>query len=136
MSAMSSASLFDFISENLDLIIEDWAAFAVEIFAPHEIDIVEARDHARGILIDIATDIGRPQTPLEQAEKSKGRAPDAPDRKSAAAQHGAGRFFSGLKLNAQVSEFRALRASVLRLWGQANPQLPPSALQDLTSSPP
>lgn len=128
---MSRTSLANFILENLDPILEEWEAFAADVFARHELDAVEARDHARGILVEIATDIGRPQTSLQQAEKSKGHAPATGGLPSDAAQHGADRFFSGFSVTEQVSEFRALRASVLRLWYEANPEMAPSAMIDV-----
>ena len=128
---MSSTRLADFILSNIEPILEKWELFASDIFARHDLDTVEACDHARGVLIEIAADIGRPQTALQQAEKSKGHAPNTHEMKSEAAQHGADRFFSGFSVTEEVSEFRALRASVLRLWSVSNPELPPGAMDEV-----
>jgi signal transduction histidine kinase len=80
------------------------------------------RDHAPNILEAVAKDINTAQTREEQAEKSKGRAPrvlDAPE--TAAETHAVLRARSGFNIVQLVAEYRALRASVLRLWIDANP---------------
>ena len=128
---MPATSLTEFILANIEPILEEWELFAANIFLTHQLDATEARDHAGGILIAMATDIGRAQTPEAQAEKSKGRAPATEELPSEAAQHGAARFLSGFSVTEQVSEFRFLRASVLRLWREATPELPPGAMQDV-----
>jgi signal transduction histidine kinase len=74
------------------------------------------RDHVLQILEAIARDLDTPQTREEQSEKSKGRAPQvsgAPD--TAAQTHAVLRAQSGFNINQLVAEYRALRASVLRL---------------------
>lgn len=128
---MSPTSLSDFIFLNIEPILKEWEIFAVDIFSAHQLDLTQARDHARGILIAIATDIERTQTPQAQSDKSKGHAPATDAMQSEAAQHGAARFSLGFSVTEEVSEFRALRASVLRLWSQANPDPPPGALDAL-----
>jgi signal transduction histidine kinase len=57
-----------------------------------------------------------PATPLAQSNKSKGLAPPLSARETAAATHGALRHLSGFDLNQLGAEYRALRASVIRLW--------------------
>jgi signal transduction histidine kinase len=74
------------------------------------------RDHATQILMAIAEDIESNQTDLEQAYKSKGFVPIAPATRTAAMTHGALRYLAGFDLRQLAAEFRALRASVLRLW--------------------
>lgn len=121
--------LSEFISTQIEPILVEWEAFAKSILPARKIDAATARDHAKGILLAIATDIDRPQTPLEQAEKSKGHGPpSAAD--SQAGLHGTSRMSLGFNLVEEVSEFRALRASVLRLWSNANPLGPPSASEE------
>ena len=62
----------------------------------------------------------RPQNRSEQSEKAKGNAPEPQGASDTAAEeHGAGRAESGFTVEQMVSEFRALRASVLRLWIEA-----------------
>jgi signal transduction histidine kinase len=74
------------------------------------------RDHATQILLAIAADIESDQTDLEQAYKSKGFVPIAEATRTAAMTHGALRYLAGFDLRQLAAEFRALRASVLRLW--------------------
>src|SRR5687768_1082827 len=76
------------------------------------------RDHARQILQAIALDIEESQTDEAQAYKSKGYVRMAEATRTAAQTHGALRYLSGFDLRQLVAEFRALRASVLRLWLQ------------------
>src|SRR6185436_10246127 len=79
------------------------------------------RDHAQQILEAIAKDLKTPQTQQAQADKSKGRAfklSGAPE--TAAETHAILRAKSGFDINQLVGEYRALRASVLRLWTDAS----------------
>jgi signal transduction histidine kinase len=82
-------------------------------------NVVALRDHAKAMLDVIAHDLEEPQTAREQEAKAKG-ASDADERtvRTAATAHGSGRAQSGFTVNQMVAEFRALRASVLRLWGR------------------
>src|SRR5688500_5452091 len=79
-------------------------------------DSVALRDHAKQILQAIAKDIVTPQSPREQAEKSTDDTSDDLTVQTAAASHGTLRHTSGFDLRQLVAEYRALRASVLRLW--------------------
>jgi signal transduction histidine kinase len=67
----------------------------------------------------IIADLKTPQSNAERADKGRGRS-DAPPAKgggrTAAQSHGAGRARSGFDVQQMVSEYRALRASVLDLW--------------------
>ena len=110
----------------------DWEAFA-RTCAPASggMDIAALRDHASEMLSVIAEDLKTPQGSHEQAEKSKGKAPDDPD-KTAAERHGADRAESGFTTEQMVSEYRALRASVIRLWTKAQGELKPADIEDLT----
>ena len=106
-----------FITENLEEILVEWEAFASSLLAPGEMMTSRAlRDHASQILLAIAEDIESSQTELEQAYKSKGFVRIAEAARTAAMTHGALRHLSGFDLRQLAAEFRALRASVLRLW--------------------
>jgi signal transduction histidine kinase len=107
----------DFIRQNTELILGEWETFARGLATGTEMDIVALRDHAKAMLATIADDLDRPQSGSEQAEKSKGHS-DSPedDSPTAAQSHGAGRAESGFSIEEMVSEFRALRASVIRSW--------------------
>lgn len=125
--------LADFISSNTELILAEWVAFA-ESCAPAAMtmDVTALRDHAQAMLKDIVLDLRTPQTDAEQAEKSKGQAEPGPDDADTAAEvHGAGRAESGFTVGEMVSEYRALRASVIRLWTQASGSLTGDDLGDL-----
>ena len=106
-----------FIIENLEELLVEWEAFALSLLSQgQEMTSLALRDHATQIQIAIAEDIESNQTDLEQAYKSKGFVPIAEATKTAAMTHGALRYLAGFDLRQLAAEFRALRASVLRLW--------------------
>ncbi len=109
--------LASFITENLEEILVEWEAFASSLLAPGQVmTSLALRDHASQILLAIAEDIESSQTDLEQAYKSKGCVQIAEATRTAAMTHGALRHLAGFDLRQLAAEFRALRASVLRLW--------------------
>lgn len=124
--------LSTFIRENIEPILVEWEAFARTLPRGEDMDIKALRDHAGDMLRVIAADLDRPQTAQEQREKSKGE-PDAEagSVSTAAQQHGAGRAESGFTLGQMVAEFRALRASVLRLWTQRHEDTATTDLQEM-----
>lgn len=108
-----------FIRDNSEEILAEWENFARALPMGADMDIAALRDHAKEMLDVIVADLDRPQTREEQHDKSLGRrdAADGSDALlTAAQQHGAGRAGSGFSVAHMVSEFRALRASVLALW--------------------
>jgi len=106
-----------FIRENLEEILAEWEAFAETILAPGQVmSSLALRDHASEILLAIASDIDSEQSDLEQSYKSKGFVQIAEATRTAAMTHGALRHLAGFDLRQLAAEFRALRASVLRLW--------------------
>ncbi|MEA3193454.1 MAG: hypothetical protein QOD26_1787 [Betaproteobacteria bacterium] len=109
--------LAQFITENIEPILVEWEAFAASLNAGGQpMSSLALRDHATQILLAIAEDIESNQSDLEQAYKSKGFVPIAEATRTAAMTHGALRYLSGFDLRQLAAEFRALRASVLRLW--------------------
>jgi signal transduction histidine kinase len=115
--------LAEFISDNTEAILAEWEVFATTLL-PGAADMTSLalRDHAPQILAALANDITTAQTREQQAEKSKGRAPILAGAPETAAQtHAVLRARSGFDIIQLVSEYRALRASVLRLWIDANP---------------
>ena len=109
--------LSTFITENLEALLVEWEAFALSLLAPGQtMTRLALRDHATQILKAIAEDIESNQSDLEQAYKSKGFVPIAEATRTAAMTHGALRYLAGFDLRQLAAEFRALRASVLRLW--------------------
>jgi signal transduction histidine kinase len=107
--------LSEFINKYLDDIIVEWEAFAKTLLPAAEgMSQTDLRDHAKQILVAVAKDMDTNQTPAEQQEKSKGLKTVAND--SAASIHGTLRQVSGFTLLQLTAEYRALRATVLRLW--------------------
>jgi signal transduction histidine kinase len=110
-------ALSRFITENMEAIVKEWQTFATTMEpAASTMSALALRDHAKQILLAIAKDIDSSQTAAAQADKSKGLAPVRSTRETAAAAHGALRLLSGFDLNQLGAEYRALRASVIRLW--------------------
>src|SRR5512140_2623581 len=126
--------LSDFILANREPILAEWQTFALSCApASGSMDVAALRDHADAMLLVMAADLATPQGRLEQSEKSKGHAlADDPQAVTAAEQHGAGRAESGFTVEQMVAEYRALRASVIRLWTRAKGELVPADVEDLT----
>lgn len=127
--------LADFIEANCDPILAEWVEFAKTCGpAARKMDRVALGDHALEMLQNIILDLHTPQTDAEQEGKSKGNA-DAEDNgeepDTPAEVHGAGRAGSGFTVGEMAAEYRALRASVIRLWTQANGTLTGADLDDL-----
>jgi signal transduction histidine kinase len=122
-----------FIIENMDAIVREWQTFATTLEpAASTMSDLALRDHAKAILTAIAKDLETSQTALAQSDKSKGLALPLSARETAAATHGALRHVSGFDLNQLGAEYRALRASVIRLWTLSNPAMVESAaLEDM-----
>ena len=117
--------LADFILAHVEPILIEWEAFARGIAAGAAMDELALRDHAAAILTATAADMRSAQTPADRAAKSRGggtRGRDAAAALNGASEsHALGRLGSGFDLMEMVSEYRALRASVLRLWGESDP---------------
>mgnify|MGYP003575582195 FL=1 len=126
--------LAEFILTNREPILAEWEAFARTCKpASGSMDITALRDHANEMLTVIATDLKTSQGEHAQAEKSKGKAADLdPTDRTAAEEHGSGRAESGFTVEQMISEYRALRASVVRLWTKVQGELGPSDIEDLT----
>ena len=72
--------LADFILFDMEGILKDWQTFAAaQLPAAASMNSLALRDHAQQILEAVAKDIAQPQTRVEQAQKSKGRAPQMVD---------------------------------------------------------
>jgi len=109
--------LYSFIDTHMSEILAEWEAFAgTQEPAASFMSDLALRDHAKEILKAIAMDINTAQNPEEQLQKSQGNAPENSKPQSAASIHGALRQASHFSLLQLSAEFRALRATVLRLW--------------------
>jgi signal transduction histidine kinase len=129
---MTQHRLAGFIRENMESILQAWEDFARTIEpAALTMDDTELRDHARQMLQAIAHDLGTPQSEQEQAAKSKGLGRRGHDD-TAAETHAEARLLSGYTVVQLVSEYRALRASVLTQWVAATPEGQRNDLADVT----
>jgi signal transduction histidine kinase len=109
-------SLADFIHAERLAIVREWETFARSLLpAAGGLTTLALEDHADEILTVIVRDMTSRQTPAEQAEKSKGKGA-ARALGEVGRLHARLRLESGFKLGQVVAEYRALRASVLRLW--------------------
>src|ERR1041384_7947543 len=125
--------LANFIIENLEEILVEWEAFAASLLVDGQVmTSLALRDHASQILLAIAADIETSQTDIEQAYKSKGCVKIAEATRTAAMTHGALRHLAGFDLRQLAAEFRALRASVLRLWLKQGVNGDPTAFYQMT----
>lgn len=124
--------LSKFISSHIEQILSEWVDFARSIDpATSAMSTSDLRDHGKQILEAIALDIETDQSAAEQEQKSVGDATDAKDDVSAAASHGKARYDNGFSLVQVIAEYRAMRASVLRLWMPQMKQITAQASKDM-----
>lgn len=126
--------LADFIRANIEPIVTEWISFArTRTPAGDSMNKLALKDHIVEILQFIAKDLESPQTKQEQVAKSKGLEPDgSPLTQTAAEIHAALRLADGFDIDQMVSEYRALRASVVKQWIAQNAVLAATDLEDLT----
>ena len=107
-----------FIRSKEEAIIAEWEAFAQKYLpsAAH-MDRSALRDHILGLLRFIANDLETSQTEHQRSQKAKGQgAKEGGADDSAAETHADLRFKGGFDTVEMIAEFRALRASVIKLW--------------------
>jgi hypothetical protein len=112
-------SLRAFIPRPSREIISEFAIFAKTLMPPG-MDMTEAelRDHAEEILTAVVQDINTPQTSEEQSLKSHGLG-SAKIMEASGKLHADDRIQHGFTFRAVLAEFRALRATVLRLYAES-----------------
>jgi signal transduction histidine kinase len=127
--------LADFILANVEPILAEWEMFARSVWPGEATDPTTLRDHAEAVLRATASDMVSAQTDVQQSDKSKGdglAGTDSDRVNAASTKHGFDRAASGFDLAELVAEYRALRASVFRLWRESKPSADGSDLEDLT----
>jgi signal transduction histidine kinase len=126
--------LADFILANIEPILAEWEAFARGIWPAGAAAAGPAalRDHAEDILRAAARDMALAQTAAERYDKSRGDGDGSRRLDGASEVHAVGRVGSGFDLPAVVAEYRALRASVVRLWRASGPDPDLRDIDDLT----
>jgi signal transduction histidine kinase len=124
--------LSKFIIGNMEAILTEWESFAETILpAAETMDSLALRDHAKQILEAVARDIETHQTDQEQSDKSKDLLPLPTGKETAATTHGELRHLAGFDLKQLGSEYRALRASVLKMWKSRLSELGDSEFNDM-----
>ncbi|MFB9244199.1 sensor histidine kinase, partial [Massilia antarctica] len=108
----------------------EWEDFAVTLHPLTSASKKQLRDHAKAMLAVICVDLDSRQSIQEGIEKSKGNAPGTADD-TAAESHAVDRMQSGFTVQELMAEYRALRASVLRLWQERVKSANEFDLQDM-----
>lgn len=123
--------LSDFIENDMEMILQAWENYArsVETELP-KLDSIGLRDHAEMMLHTVVADMRTAQTRHQQAEKAQGRGPTS-SSDTAAQTHAVARLIAGFSMDQLVSEYRALRASVLALWLEQETFADPHRVQDM-----
>lgn len=133
MGQKNATSLAQFIRQSSERIISEWEVFARSCLpAAKEMDLRQRRDHLAGMLKTITQDLETPQSKREQTEKSIGNDDAHVTASTAANAHGTDRAESGYTPPQMVAEFRALRASILRLWSESQSVFSREHLEEVT----
>jgi signal transduction histidine kinase len=121
----------DFITSNLEPILREWESFARSTNPGAGMDSLALRDHAEEILLATVQQMHALHAP-PAAHKPPPPAADAVPLADASELHALGRLGSGFNLMDVVSEYRSLRASVLRLWRESGHRLHETDVDDVT----
>lgn len=125
-----------FILANIEPILMEWESHARSLVPGENMTVVALRDDLESILRASARDMLSLQSLEQQARKSKGAGdadgPGSEQLSFASELHGVERVNSGFHITDVVSEYRALRASVLRLWRESLPQPDVSDIDDIS----
>ena len=109
--------LVDLIRDNHEAIITNWKDFARTLDPEGHFTDLALRDHASEILDAIAIDMEMPQSDRQRNLKGKGMG-GANYMDAVSVVHAKLRIGLGFRIDQIIAEYRALRASVLRLWAQ------------------
>ncbi len=122
-----------FINENLEPIVEEWVLFAAtRVPAAALMDDYDLRDHALQILGEIIENMSLYESVAQQKDKSQGVGQPPEAGMSAPRDHALQRARKGFQVIQMVAEFRALRATVLRLWAGSTHEVTASDINDVT----
>lgn len=107
--------LADYIRSHSSEIMQEWENYARDYVPGGEsMTRQELRDHISEMLTFITEDMSTPRTREQQEQKAKTPPEDASNQ--VGARHAEQRFRAGFDTLEVVSEFRALRASIVKLW--------------------
>jgi signal transduction histidine kinase len=112
-------SLTAFIRGHHEEIVREFAVFAKTLMPPGvAMSEEELRDHAEEVLVAMGHDMGAAQTDDERAKRSQGLG-SAKAMAASGKLHADNRIQHGFPVGAVLAEFRALRATVLRLYAES-----------------
>jgi signal transduction histidine kinase len=111
----------DFIQANSGRIVEEWERFArVSDPTTSGMSTLMLRDDIEPILAAVARDMRQSQSPAQRAKKAQSLGTEG-ELGLAGQGHATQRLDIGFRFNQTAAEFRALRASVVRLWEATGP---------------
>src|SRR5690242_5173931 len=124
--------LSKFIKENMEQIINEWENFAQTIPAAKNVNRLVLRDHITEILKFIIMDMETYQNSLQWNEKLKIYEPReiGPHADTPAETHAEMRSAIGFDMVELAAEYRALRASIIKLWTEQWESIDPAAIFD------
>jgi signal transduction histidine kinase len=108
--------LASFIRANIEPIAVEWERFAAALLPNETFTSSVLRNEIVAMLVSIADNMDKEQTAIEQQTKSEGEPERVSYTEGAIVQHVLARASMGLSFRQFISEFRALRATVIRLW--------------------
>ena len=120
-----------FIRENIEPISAEWERFAETLLPAEEFSVSVLRNSIVELLTEIAADMDEDQTAEEQREKSEGHPGRSNFTQGAVVQHALARIQMGLSARQFISEFRALRATIIRLWRRGSFEIDSASLNDM-----
>ena len=120
-----------FIRANMEPISAEWERFAATLLPKEEFSSSVLRNSIVELLTEIAADMDENQTSQEQHEKSEGHPDRSNFTKGAVVQHALARIQMGLSARQFIAEFRALRATVIRLWQRDTAEIDDASLNDM-----
>jgi signal transduction histidine kinase len=124
--------LATFIRSSIESIAAEWELFAKSLLPEAEFSKSVLRDGIADILAEIAADMERGQSDAQQKDKSEGQPRRDPQVDNGAERHALARVKMGLSARQVISEFRALRATVIRMWHRNATEFDDLSLYDLT----
>ncbi|GJH13075.1 sensor histidine kinase [Caballeronia novacaledonica] len=118
--------LSTFIEKEIEAIVSEWAEQASRLAgSSNKLTQTELRNTGIDMLSSFAADMRAVQGDAGQVAKSRGQLADEPSAvKDVAQEHADYRLSQGFSLDDIIAEYRALRATVLRLWQTTNPSGP------------
>jgi signal transduction histidine kinase len=120
---LSSPGLGDFILSHMEEILQAWEDFARSIWPGEPAEVVVLRNDASAMLTAVVKDMASQQSLGQQVEKSQGHGSGETGTAmdSTAVHHAQARVESGFDIGKLVAEFRAIRASVNKIWTESCP---------------